>query len=297
MKYRIEVRYRHLDWHWKSFVNNKFCNFGWNILIPETSFIASNPFLRGNWLTAPQRKKSSISGKLKAFQTNWDCFLTGRFPVRFVLKVFLPHTIHVLNIFTYIWLIFMANLGPFPWILWVLPKNWGSQTAVTMTCIFRISAFSWEVDATKESWIKGKRWVPLKEYPNHVYHHVPNIYGLYRAIWRNIQETKHNHRLDVWNPRDPITSHWKPDATAQQLHRTLLKTLGSTDIAMAGISPSSNPNKTWWNRTSDDEQGVYNHLFRKVFRFHYHSQFRWARIPRVWNPCKYWDFNYLTSTS
>ena len=38
---------------------------------------------------------------------------------------------------------------------------------------------------------KGKRWVPLGRYPNHVYHHVPNIciYGLYRAIWRNIQET------------------------------------------------------------------------------------------------------------
>ena len=37
--------------------------------------------------------------------------------------------------------------------------------------------------------LKGKRWVPLGEYPNHVYHHVPNIYGLYGAIWRNIQET------------------------------------------------------------------------------------------------------------
>ena len=38
-------------------------------------------------------------------------------------------------------------------------------------------------------WIKGKRWVSLGEYPNHAYHHVPNIYGVYRAIWRNIQET------------------------------------------------------------------------------------------------------------
>ena len=66
-----------------------------------------------------------------------------------------------------------------------LPKNWGSQTAVTMTCIFRISAFSWEVDATKE------------------------------ILSRNL------HRLDVWNLRDPITSHWKPDATAQELHRNI----------------------------------------------------------------------------
>ena len=27
-----------------------------------------------------------------------------------------------------------------------------------------------------------------------------------------------------------------------------------------------------WLTLSDDEQGVYNHLLRKVFRFHYHSQ-------------------------
>ena len=39
---------------------------------------------------------------------------------------------------------------------------------------------------------KGKGGYPmvsLGEYPNHAYHHVPNIYGVYRAIWRNIQET------------------------------------------------------------------------------------------------------------
>ena len=38
---------------------------------------------------------------------------------------------------------------------------------------------------SKKLWtpgFKGKRWVPLGEYPNHVYHHVPNIYGLYRVL-------------------------------------------------------------------------------------------------------------------
>ena len=34
------------------------------------------------------------------------------------------------------------------------------------------------------------------------------------------------------------------------------------------------------HRTSEDEQGVYNHPKRNVFRFHYYSQFRWARIPK-----------------
>ena len=36
------------------------------------------------------------------------------------------------------------------------------------------------------------------------------------------------------------------------------------------------------HRTSDDEQGVYNHILIKVFRFHETILSRWARIPRGW---------------
>ena len=34
--------------------------------------------------------------------------------------------------------------------------------------------------------IIGKMWVPLGEYPNCVRHHVPTLYGVYKAIWVNV---------------------------------------------------------------------------------------------------------------